>query len=75
MAIKCPHRNCTRKFTTQGFAESHADAEHPDWRIPKQKGWCTPYGFGDWNEPITYEDACELMKEISEKLIPQGATQ
>lgn len=62
MAIKCV--GCSKKFTTQAFMEAHADEAHPDWRNPKQKGWATPYGFGDWSEPITYEDACERMKKV-----------
>ena len=66
MAIKC--KDCGKKFIDQQFMESHADEAHPDWRTPKQKGWCTPYGFGDWSEPITYEDACEQMKKVSETI-------
>ena len=52
-------------------AKSHADIAHPDWMFDKtplgplkRKGWCTPYGFGDWKEPISYEDACEQMKAM-----------
>lgn len=67
MSVSCPAQ-CGKKFISKEFAEAHADESHPDWRTPKQKGWCTPYGFGDWSEPITYEDACERMKKISESI-------
>jgi len=33
---------------------------------PKSKGWRTPYGFGDFAEPITYQEACDLMKQLYE---------
>lgn len=29
-----------------------------------RKGWATPYGFGDWAEPISYEEACERMRTM-----------
>lgn len=32
----------------------------------KQKGWATPYGFVDCKEPVTFEEACEIMKPIHE---------
>lgn len=31
----------------------------------KRKGWGTPYGFGDFKEPVTYEEACEIMETIT----------
>lgn len=34
---------------------------------PKAKGWRTPFGFGDFTEPVTYAEACEGMKELSKK--------
>lgn len=34
----------------------------------KAKGWVTPYGFGDFKEPVTYEEACEAMKAVSEAI-------
>lgn len=33
---------------------------------PKRKGWRTPYGFGDFTTPVTYQEACDLMKPIYE---------
>lgn len=60
----CP-ANCGKKFVTEDAAHMHADEQHPDWRTPKRKGWATPYGFGDWSYPITYEDACERMKALA----------
>ena len=61
----CP-AGCGKRFVSAEHAEKHADAYHPDWRTPKSKGWLTPYGFSDWSEPITYEEACENMKAITE---------
>ncbi len=60
----CP-ANCGKKFVTEEAAHKHADEHHADWRTPKRKGWATPYGFGDWSYPITYDDACERMKAIA----------
>ena len=61
MKTICP-AGCGKKFISRECAESHADTAHPGWRTPKQRGWATPYGFGDWVNPITYEEACEQMK-------------
>lgn len=63
VAVNCPVK-CGKKFTTQAFAETHADEAHAEWRIPKSRGWRTPYGFGDWREPVTYEFACAEMKKM-----------
>ena len=68
MAVLCPEK-CGKKFTTQEFAEIHADKEHPQWRNPKRRGWVTPYGFFDFVEPVTYEDALSMAKPIHEMLI------
>lgn len=67
MAVLCPE-SCGKKFTTQEFAEAHADAEHDDWRIPKARGWRTPYGFADYRYPVTYEQACADMKLMSDEM-------
>lgn len=64
----CP-TNCGRRFITEAHAIAHADKEHPDWRIPRSKGWRTPYGFVDLKEPMTYEEACEISKTIHEALM------
>ena len=66
MEIKCPE--CDKKFISQEFMEKHADSEHPDWRTPKSKGWRTPWGFIDFRHPVTYEYACEQMKDAREEL-------
>ncbi len=60
----CP-AGCGKRFITEGHATTHADESHPDWRNPKRKGWCTPFGFGDWKEPITYEEACKQMQAMA----------
>lgn len=33
----------------------------------KAKGWSTPYGFADYQEPVTYEQACADMKALQEQ--------
>lgn len=67
MKTLCP-AECGKKFISKDHAEAHADKEHPDWRIPKSKGWATPYGFADFREPVTYEHACEFMKLMAQKI-------
>lgn len=34
----------------------------------KLKGWLTPYGFCDFAEPVTYQEACHLIELIKERL-------
>lgn len=35
----------------------------------KRRGWRTPYGFIDFSKPVTYEEACEAMKEPYERFM------
>lgn len=63
----CPMK-CGKKFITKAHAMSHADIAHPDWMTPKRKGWATPYGFGDFTHPVTYQEACEQIKVINERV-------
>lgn len=61
---QCPER-CGKKFISTECAEKHADAAHPGWRdpkVPRSKGWATPYGFIDFEEPVTYEEALTVSK-------------
>lgn len=37
----------------------------------RRKGWKTPYGFGDFSDHITYEEACEHMKIMQKKFFPE----
>jgi len=67
----CP--SCGKKFITSAHAKSHADIAHPEvpeylLGEPKRKGWATPYGFGDFTDPITYDEACMMMKEMTNKM-------
>lgn len=68
----CP-AGCGKKFISDVHAIAHADEFHSDWRTPKRKGWVTPYGFGDWKDPITYEEACEQMKALSDTMMKKKA--
>lgn len=70
MKATCP-AGCGKKFISAEHAKSHADLVHPDWMTPKRKGWATPYGFGDWDHPITYEQACEEMKAMAATMWPK----
>lgn len=65
----CP-ANCGRKFINEDAAIKHADMYHHDWRTPRRRGWATPYGFGDFTHPVTYEEACEQMVLLLEKAKP-----
>ena len=72
--VKCHY--CEKKFITSAHAKSHADIAHPELMDGtdvelKRKGWVTPYGFSDWQYPVTYEYACEQMKAMTEKMWPK----
>lgn len=32
----------------------------------RKKGWSTPYGFLDFNEPVTYMEALSAGKELAD---------
>lgn len=34
----------------------------------KRKGWATPFGFFDFAEPVTYEEALKAADELKSKL-------
>lgn len=64
----CPD-GCGKKFISAAYAELHADVNHIGWREPKntkKKGWATPYGFVDFGEPVTYEQACATAMKLSD---------
>lgn len=66
----CP-ANCGKRFISKEHANVHADKDHPGWNDPsnvKRRGWVTPYGFGDFTEAVTYDEACEMMKPLAEDL-------
>lgn len=60
----CP-AGCGKRFIDEKSAEQHMKSQHADWE-PKRKGWATPYGFADFGHPVTYEQACETMKQASQ---------
>lgn len=68
-SYKCPVQ-CGKRFISNEHAMSHADLEHPEWieQRNKRKGWVTPHGFGDFQRPVTYEEACILMKQLTERI-------
>lgn len=69
MKALCP-AGCGKKFVSAEHAKSHADVAHPNWieEASKRKGWVTPYGFADFTHPVSYEEACEKMKAVADKL-------
>lgn len=66
MITLCP-ANCGKKFISAEHAKAHADTHHPGWTIPKRKGWATPYGFVDFKEPVSYEEALTVAKAVAHK--------
>jgi len=46
-------------------------AKKPDDGIPRKKGWATPYGFADFRDPVTYEEACAEMKPFWDRFQQQ----
>lgn len=65
----CPLKDCGRKFISEEFLTAHKALDHiaSDFEF-KRRGWATPYGFGDWKEPVTYSEACKQMKAVAEKV-------
>lgn len=64
----CP-AGCGKKFITANHAEKHADTSHPNWKtpkMPKAKGWATPFGFIDFGQPVTYEQACQTAQKLQD---------
>lgn len=62
---RCP-AGCGKLFISEEYANKHADVEHAGWNdAPKRKGWVTPYGFIDFFEPVTFQEACDIMKEVT----------
>ena len=67
MKCLCP-AGCGKKYISEQHAKAHADVEHAGWDDPKQrksKGWATPHGFIDFMDPVTYEEACEIMEQVT----------
>lgn len=66
----CP-AGCGKRFVSAEHAVNHANQAHGGWNDSKskRKGWATPYGFGDWTHPITYAEACEQMKKVSDSIV------
>jgi hypothetical protein len=58
----CP-AGCGKRFIDAQSAENHMKDAHPVW-APKLKGWTTPYGFADYQVPVTYAQACADMKVL-----------
>lgn len=66
----CP-AGCGKRFIDAQSADNHMKDMHADWKGPARKGWVTPYGFADFDKPVTYDVACEEMKRIYENVLPQ----
>lgn len=35
---------------------------------PKRKGWSTPFGFIDFPQPVTYQEACDAIQAAAESI-------
>lgn len=66
---KCP-ANCGKIFITEHHANKHAEKEHPSSEPGKElsKGWRTPHGFIDFSYPVSYEYACNALKQMSNEI-------
>lgn len=66
--FKCPS-GCGKIFISEACANLHANTVHIGGQRRdnhnKRKGWATPFGFGDFTDPVTYDEACELMKKMT----------
>lgn len=69
MSIICP-AGCGKKFVNEYHIKRHLEVMHKGEAMQelKRKGWATPYGFVDFKEPVTYEEACELSKVLGEAM-------
>jgi len=56
---------CGKKFINQDFLDKHFMEEHHFNLNPTddlRRGWRTPYGFCDFEKPVSYNEACNTMK-------------
>lgn len=69
--VKSVCSSCGRKFISNEHMLRHAKEKHlqPPTGVPRSYGWATPYGFGDFTEPVIYEEACERMKQMREHIM------
>ena len=67
MSILCP-AGCGKKFVNEYHIKRHLEVMHKEQPTGdrKQKGWATPYGFVDFKEPVTYEEAVSTSKIMNE---------
>lgn len=67
MKVDCPAK-CGKRFISPEHASAHVKDAHPAWveGAHARKGWVTPYGFVDFKEPVTYEEALETSKTLHE---------
>lgn len=55
---------CHKKYISQEWLDKHIEKDHPVIHEKLSKGWQTPFGFIDFNEPVTYEVACVQIQNI-----------
>lgn len=67
MSIICP-AGCGKKFVNEYHIKRHLEVMHKEDATAEQKlkGWATPYGFVDFKEPVTYEEALLVSKAMNE---------
>lgn len=65
----CPVPGCHKKFISEAHVSRHLEVMHKDFDLaPRLKGWMTPHGFVDFKEPVTYAEACEQAKVLTEAM-------
>ncbi len=76
MSFICP-AGCGKKFTTEHFVKRHVEVMHKDdpAKVLKRKGWATPYGFVDFKEPVTYEEALSTSQAMHEMFVARKTNQ
>ena len=56
---------CGKKFINQEYLDVHK-LEHPEPDAPRLRGWATKYGFADFKEPVTHQEATAAMAAMHE---------
>jgi hypothetical protein len=65
-------QDCGKKFLSEDFLTKHIQEVHPESFVDRRRGWATPHGFVDFSKPVSYDEACTLMKELSERINGNG---
>jgi hypothetical protein len=72
--LKVVCKVCGKKYVNQDFLDKHFVDMHPKLKPSDdlQKGWVTPYGFCDFEQPVSYDEACKVMREAMNEMFNKG---